>query len=356
MKHLTILKTAAMLLITASSFATVRIVDNSVNSPAPYSAIQDAINDSSPGDTVYVQGSATQYEGSVIIDRRITLIGSGYNVTGTQFNMPVSMGGGGGTILFDSSATQNDLSGTKIIGIHLAGITASSNTYLNNVTIERCYLAGSSGGGLNVYGSNWVVRNNLVAQINLFSWSNNLIVANNIIGSVLGMSLLASGIVITNNFILGGPNSLQYANISNNVFWENPLIGAGIQYCVFNNNITYDSLDMVALLPPANGSSSYGNTGSNNIDNTDPNFVNVPSNNFNFGGVMSGYNFAYQPGSPAINAGTDGTDIGVSGGPYPMTEWTGAPPIPQMQELNVLNTVINENQPLDINFKARKMD
>jgi len=361
MKHLILLKTAALLLITAQSFATVRIVDNSVNSPAPYSTIQDAINDSSPGDTVYVQGSGTPYDdGSVTIDRRITLIGAGYNVTGTQFNMPVNIQNtyGSGSIVFDSSATQNDLSGTKIIGINTALIVTAGNTHLHNVTIDRCYIRGGSNNtGLDIYGSNWIVKNCVVAALNFLSESNNAFISNNILGYTRSLSSGALGIVITNNFVYHPFYQIRYANISNNVFWTNTLVSpSDLQYCVFNNNITYDSLYGASLLPLANSSNNIGNTGSDNLNNTDPNFVNVPSNNFTLGGVLSGYDFSYQSGSPAINAGTDGTDIGISGGAYPMTQWTGAPPIPQMQELNVLNAIIDQDQPLDINFKARKMD
>jgi len=361
MKHLILLKTAALLLITAQSFATVRIVDNNVNSPAPYSTIQDAINDSSPGDTVYVQGSPNNY-GNITIDRRITLIGAGYNVTGTQYNVPAN--NQGFAIVFDSSATQNDLSGTKIIGIRTGDITNAGNTHPNYVTIDRCHFNGGS--GLSVSGSNWIVKNCVVsAQINIIPESHNTFISNNLLQSVAGGNDETLGIVITNNFFYINVSSspslygLHYANISNNVFWTNTLNSPQyIHYCVFNNNITYDSLLLnMALLPIENGAYNIDNIGSNNLNYTNPNFVNVPPYNYNFPlGIMSEYDFSYQSGSPAINAGTDGTDIGISGGAFPMTQWTGVPPIPQMQELNVLNAIIDQDQPLDINFKARKMD
>src|SRR5690348_3604854 len=61
-----------------NSFATVITVDNNANSPGQYSGLQTAINSAAPGDTLYVSGSVTSY-GNVTINRRLTVIGTGYN-------------------------------------------------------------------------------------------------------------------------------------------------------------------------------------------------------------------------------------------------------------------------------------
>ncbi|MBY0436007.1 MAG: hypothetical protein K2U26_18100, partial [Cyclobacteriaceae bacterium] len=50
-----------------SLFATIRTVSNDPNRPAQFTTIQAALNAATPGDTVYVSGSATAYNESVVI-------------------------------------------------------------------------------------------------------------------------------------------------------------------------------------------------------------------------------------------------------------------------------------------------
>ena len=71
-----------------------------------------------------------------------------------------------------------------------------------------------------------------------------------------------------------------------------------------------------------------GNTGSGNIEGMDPMLTNVPE-------TTSGWNFSYDitplAGSPVLNAGTDGTDIGPTGGANPFDpEGTFLPFIEQL--------------------------
>ena len=62
-------------------------------------------------------------------------------------------------------------------------------------------------------------------------------------------------------------------------------------------------------------------------------------------------------GSPAHNAGTDGTDLGIYGGTQPMANLTGASNLfPQMTLLELYNTNVPVNGNLNVRFKARKQD
>ena len=61
--------------------------------------------------------------------------------------------------------------------------------------------------------------------------------------------------------------------------------------------------------------------------------------------------------SPAHNAGTDGTDLGIYGGVKPMANLTGASNlIPQMTLLDLYDTDVPVNGNLNVRFKARKQD
>src|SRR6187399_169745 len=62
-----------------NAFATVRTVSNNPNTLAQFNTIQAAVNASSSGDTIYIQGSPTRYAGFTIQDKRLTIIGPGWS-------------------------------------------------------------------------------------------------------------------------------------------------------------------------------------------------------------------------------------------------------------------------------------
>jgi hypothetical protein len=114
----------------------------------------------------------------------------------------------------------------------------------------------------------------------------------------------------------------------------------------FTNNLTFGTSNNA--LPPAG--TGVGNTGSNNKPGEDPLFVNVPFNT----AYAETMDFTLQAGSPAVNAGTDGTDIGVTGGAYPIDKNfklspTNAPVIMQFNPA----AVVPQNQPVKANIKAK---
>lgn len=360
MKTFSTLAAAALLVLAGTTArATVRIVDNNVNAATPYSVIDSAIKASAPGDTVYVQASPIQYA-DVRIDRRITLIGAGYAVTGTQFNLTSRVQ----NVYLDSNTVGLPVYGSAIIGLDVnSNIEEAPNNIfqgIKDISIERCRI----GGDIAVSGNFWRITHCITNGITLGGGSGTpkraahyAFVSNNVIdGSLAGPAAPMSGIVIANNFFTGTGGSLFGVHntlIQNNIFWQqnSSAVVSSAANSTFNNNITFKVTGSTTpTLPPT------GNGGSSNMNNTNPQFVNVPlSTAFSYTDIPT-YNFGFQTGSPAINAGSDGTNIGPSGGAYPMTLFNGVPQLPQMQELNILNPVVNLNQPLNINFKARKMN
>jgi hypothetical protein len=312
--------------------------NNAINA-GMYTTIQAAHDAAAVGDTVYVMGSPTSY-GDLTIKTRITLVGAGYALNGTQYNYSTTLG----NIYFDTVGFGNAVSGTHLMGLWFQGTNQTGSGSINNITIERCFVNST----INVYGHNWNIRNNNVYYINV---SNNayIYIQNNFIGYVQYSN--QPTVVLSNNDFVNYSGTLFY-NISNmlianNIFYyDNPT--TGVTGSTFSNNITTASTAMV--LPSA------GNTGANNINNTPPGFTDatIPSSTVTQGSI-SGYNWTLKSTSPGHLKGTDNTDIGAYGGSYPMPNLTGATRIPQMQLFNV-SGVVPQGGNLNVNFKARKQN
>ena len=75
-----VLFSALFLLVTLSANATIRTVSNSPSTTiAQFSTIQAAINASSSGDTVYVNGSPNNYASFTITNKKLLIIGPGWS-------------------------------------------------------------------------------------------------------------------------------------------------------------------------------------------------------------------------------------------------------------------------------------
>jgi hypothetical protein len=117
---------------------------------------------------------------------------------------------------------------------------------------------------------------------------------------------------------------------------------------VFTNNITFNSSD--TSLPPINNGTNT-NSGIGNLPNTDPKFNNVPVNT----NWLVTLDFSLQAGSLAKNAGSDLTDIGITGGTYPITAGnfdlkpSSAPIIITFNPTGL----VPQNQPVKTNIKAK---
>ena len=378
-----------------SNAQTIRIADNNATRPTGpniYATLQAAINAAAPGDLVYVQPSVTSY-GNVTIDHPITLRGIGFN-TGKDIPLSSTVGDIG---LTNTVANTTNASGTIIEGLVanrvFLGFQTGSFTYtLQNITISNCalavdgiYRAGGYMPASNITIQNcstgiWFAPTGTVSQ--LFIYQNYLyqilldggnltstIISNNFIdrgntnrfgctpcGS--GFDLTTTSLLITNNNFLGetlvtSSNFMQYdlhdAVVSNNIFYGcAPNSTNGIfERNAFSNNLSFGTT--ADALPPAG--TGVGNTGANNKVSVDPRFVNAPFNT-NWAATM---NFNLQAGSPAILAGSDGTDIGITGGAYPVAGGNfGLKPTsaPVIMTLNPA-ALVPQNQPIITNIKAK---
>ncbi|MBE2190142.1 MAG: N-acetylmuramoyl-L-alanine amidase [Candidatus Kapabacteria bacterium] len=106
----------------------------------------------------------------------------------------------------------------------------------------------------------------------------------------------------------------------------------------------------------------FRNNGTGNIANQDPKFIGNITYSLSVHEIINN-NFDYRLAndSPAINAGTDSTDIGVTGGLFPWPrnangtlDYTGAPRIPNIEYFQLKNTVVGTEGTLRFNVKGTK--
>ena len=368
---------------------TIRIADNNANAPTGaniYATIQAAVDAAVANDIVYVQPSPTTY-GTATINKKITLRGIGF-APGQPFNSTVGI-----ITLTNRPDNTSNASGTVLEGLYGANTSINLGTLtgagytLQNITISNCadfiinrfgsqpadnvtiqnsrvQLTFSSSAGVS---NLFVIRNYLVGQFFMSGQSStNVIVSNNIFGQAMNINFAYSTIVggiLANNIFLSGtsiPGSRLATSFSgspgmtdflvtNNIFYGcAPTCNGGtFERNTFTNNISVGTTNNA--LPPAG--TGTGNTGSGNIVGQDPLFVNAP-----FGVAYTSLeDFNLQAGSPAKNAGFDGTDMGITGGGYPVTAGnivfknTAIPVITVFTPVSI----VPQNQPVKANIKAK---
>ncbi len=144
---------------------------------------------------------------------------------------------------------------------------------------------------------------------------------------------------------------MRYSTFNNNIFYSASVSAPEsclAEFCTFNNNLSYLG-GFTEFFP-----GGCNNTGAFNLENTDPLFNSVASTSFSYDD-----DYRLQDSSPCKNTGTDGTDIGITGGGYPWPEkadgtldLTGMPPIPQIIQMDILNPIIQIDGTLTVKVKA----
>jgi len=207
-------------------------------------------------------------------------------------------------------------------------------------------------------GNGWIVENCITDAIYL---SENTVstgtIRNNIIATRIGALSLTTtpGLLVDHNIIYSSTtnplNNLQSATFTNNIFFGVDPSTSTVDYCTFNNNMAIG-----ATLGTFPGGTS---TGSGNVSALFSNYQfnhTLTSSSLTFVQIVSN-DWHLRSTSLGHNTGLDGTDMGIYGGSNPMPNFTGTPgTIPQMTLITILTPNISAGTPINVRFKARKVN
>jgi hypothetical protein len=322
-----------LLAISGSMFAqTIRRVNNNpgITGVNVYTTIQAAHDAAVAGDIVYVEPSLTNY-GSLVANKRLTIIGNGYGLadnTSTTFNKMEST--------INNFAFTTGSENSVLMGI-VSTSTSANDIGAYNIQITKCKMQ-----KLSISNSNATITKNMILQISQpgASWGSHLI-TNNILQSALGYSN-------------SGPAPIKSSTISNNII-EGKLYTDG---SIVTNNI----FSLGGTVTP-----EHPMTGTlNNISNNISTYYTLPVSNGNFNSTNVAIyavnphlispnpfdkNYQLAASSPAIGAGTGGTNCGIFGGANPYV-LSGQPSNPIITDLNV-GTAGNSTVPLNVSITVR---
>ncbi|MFA6404129.1 MAG: hypothetical protein WCX31_21265 [Salinivirgaceae bacterium] len=363
-KNLLLALGATVVALTAN--ATVRTVSNNVNSPGQYTTLQAAYDASSSNDTLYIHASETSY-GNLTMEKPLVLIGEGA-LPNKQIQYKTQIGGI--TLTYAPFPATTTASGSKFYGMDIPNLilnnSASTGTGgIGNITVSRCKIGSFNG---NATHSNLIIFQNVIGSVNGFKLFNSVF-SNNIVEGFNCSSAEGANNLISNNVI----QSYLYvkgAVISNNIFYHFASSGSiafSNNACTFSKNIFYAFTPIVETAVI-----SGSNTGSGNLFNTDPVYT-TPATSDQI--IAYTYinpetapfaNLHLQASSPGKNYGTDGTDVGIYGGGYPWVDGENtdsrfryfpmSKQVPHMIEMNVLNPTIPVNGTLNVEFNARSQN
>ena len=323
-----VLLTVAVCLSVLSASAKVWRVNNNGGVSANFATFTAAVTSSnvSNGDTLYLEGSATPYNGT--LSKKLVIIGSGYYLSGASSNPGLQANSSNSS--FNNLIIDSAGSGSTLIGIE-AYLRIYPGT--DNITLTRSsiYLDAYNDFG---YQMDNLTINKCVLGIAIANTArmNNLTITNCILNRNFNVSGAISGL-IRNNVILG---ALTAANcyFSNNIFSGTTSLSTATN-CVFKYNISvYNN-----VLP----------AGNNNQNN-------VPEANIFVGTGSSDGKYQLKAGSPALGAGepVNGItpDCGIFGtaDPYKLS---GIPSIPTIYSLTAPTSVPSSATSMTVTISTR---
>jgi hypothetical protein len=347
--------------------ATVHTVSNDPLKPAQFTNPTAAQTAASPGDTLYIYGSPNSY-GDFVINKSITIIGAGFNTRKEVFYK---------TAFRNLDLATGTLSNVTVDGIvcERFGLPSSVVSY-SNFTLRNIIVFGTIGGiagspvSCGSTFSNWVIENSFLLT---FAMSGNttcspiapvtsgFLVKNSIIVNTGGMT----NYNITFNNCQFGVDGGYATNFNNQVncvynncifykytFSQNPFTINN----QFNNCLTYLTQSPSATFDLNSWSGGGSGTANNCIINQNPLWLSAPSGpmfSLTPFSTRNVWNPAVQGGSPALNAGSDGTDIGLTGGSVPYN-YLAEPKIPVIRRYQLVNAVVPPNGTVTVNATATK--
>ena len=242
------------------------------NGTGNYSKIQDAINDASNGDTVFVYDDSSPYYENVVVDKSITLMGEDKNTTIID-----SSGSGDAVYISADSVT---LSGFTIqnagMGIRLRrcnGYTLSNNIITSNLLgISSAYCSD------NTISEN-IVTNNENTAISLQDLENSTISGNIVTnngGSGISIHSRSYSNLISDNIVVGNGEGISLSEASNNIVSSNTITSNSFEgiYLQFSSGNTISENDIedtdyygIFVMSSSDNNTIYHNNFKNNTQN-----------------------------------------------------------------------------------------
>lgn len=354
-------------LLVTYSFATIRTVSNHNPNPGQYTTIQNAINASASGDTIYVHPSPNNYAGFTL-DRRLVIIGGGFEPSSLNTIVYTNIDGSS-TIINNINASFSTITGIRFTNVPI-NFTASG---IHDISINRCYfnltLITFMTNMYNVTVSENVFYESGVAM-NQFSGpgsANNFLITNNVFRhsyfccgakfSFDNFNGVANTTIVNNLFYSGGggggdnriANNSSGLAFSNNIF--NRINFSGLSGSTFSNCLTYNCSSNT---PWIDNGSDLGNpsNGTQNIANTSPLFINQTGiDGGGYGGV--GW-FEVSAGSPVLSSMPGDPDMGPYYGDSYDFRNASASTLPFIYSISISNPNIQAGTNLNISVTGKK--
>ena len=327
-----------------SSRATVLTVSNDPLGGAQYSDLQSAYSAASNGDTLILEGTNLVYRLSYTYwDKSLIVIGEGFNTNKDNFKRTIIYWTDGyGNLRMGSSG-----SGSSFYGIVFTDQIAITGS-MSNVTFEDCefqlYINTENNTVTNFTFRNCIFGRDNTDDFLLASSASTTISFLNCVfdGKIEGYSNSLNTLLVDHCLFLststGHFSGIVNASITNCVFMN--YFPSGTSGCNYLNNICA----VAGTFPPV------GNTGSGNIDDTDPLLVSYTSGSL----YDPSQDYHLQGGSPCISAGSDGTDIGIHGGTAKFSETGEALVAPVVRSFYINNVTVAPNGTLNVDVSASK--
>ena len=346
-----------MLMSVANFAQTTWTVDNRPGTTAQFTSVQDAHDAATAGDFIYVHPSPNNY-GGLNISKQINLRGIGHGPELANGEHAILSG-----ILLTLNPTEaTSSSGSSISGLEIGVIqdlnqaaftnVLIQNNRINNLNLYQAYnfiIQGNvfnTTSGTSIYFNSPAHANNIISH-NIFNSLSNTSTTSAIFNNLISSDTFSNNLVIlnfngaTNTFF----NNCSNPTVSNNMF----VLGTtAVISSITMNNSTINFQNCLTF--DYGGASVAALSGTNNLNNTNPQFVNIgtPANP----GFLYTNNYKLASGSAAINAGSDGDDLGIYGQGF-LFQMKGYPfDLPYPTQINITNAIVEAGGTLQVNFKA----
>jgi hypothetical protein len=330
--------------------AAVLTVSNNPQIPAQYSNAQEAYIAAQNGDELYLHPGGLEYQLHMNLNKKVNITGPGFfnNLQSTVFSRI--------KISFTNNFSSTTFDNIYIQGVCLTQISSfgSFQNEISDLTFFRCMIDAPSFSPVQNFSiiqsvvvtnsiNNANIANSLVFVNSSNGFENNIFNNCNIIFNTTFSQF--SGNTTYNNCII------THTGTNSNLIMTGFPVSPGFLFnrCIFYNygnlpsfpHTNFDCLlENPIFIQDFSGTSINGNTSIQNILS-----------------YINGTDLRLQPNSPGINSGSDGSDIGITGGAFAFfnLKEQGLVRIPYIQNISVEH-VPGQNNQLNIQFQATKRD